>query len=72
MFHSQISDIFLYEDNSTMISKLLQEMSQREFLQVEQKEGGTQLKLIISFKGGGQAMLKPMRFPRTQVFKLGL
>ena len=33
---------------------------------VEQKEGGTQLKLIITFEDGGQALLKPMRFPRAQ------
>ena len=33
---------------------------------VEQKEGGTQLKLIITFDDGGQALLKPMRFPRSQ------
>ena len=33
---------------------------------ISQKEGGTQLKLIIEFKDGGQALFKPMRFPRTQ------
>ena len=33
---------------------------------MEQKEGGTQLKLIVTFDDGGQAMLKPMRFPRSQ------
>ncbi len=57
----------MYEDNSTLIQKLLNKMSQTEINEVVQKEGGTQLKLIVSFKGGGQALLKPMRFPRTQV-----
>ena len=33
---------------------------------MEQKEGGTQLKLIITFDDGGQALMKPMRFPRDQ------
>jgi hypothetical protein len=27
----------------------------------EQQEGGTQLKLIIDFASGGQALFKPMR-----------
>ena len=31
-----------------------------------QKEGGTQLKLILDSEDGGQALLKPMRFPREQ------
>ena len=33
---------------------------------ITQKEGGTQLKLIIEYEDGGQALFKPMRFPRTQ------
>merc|ERR1719318_1869710 len=33
---------------------------------ITQKEGGTQLKLIIEYVDGGQALFKPMRFPRTQ------
>lgn len=45
-------------------------MSQAVIENVVQKDGGTQLKLIVTFKGGGQAMLKPMRFPRTQVIHL--
>ena len=36
------------------------------FSGVSQKEGGTQLKLVIEFEDGGQALAKPMRFPRTQ------
>lgn len=30
-------------------------------LEIGQKEGGTQLKLVIEFAPGGMAMLKPMR-----------
>ena len=36
------------------------------FYSIVQKEGGTQFKLIVDFKDGGQALYKPMRFPRTQ------
>ncbi|CAG0916928.1 unnamed protein product [Notodromas monacha] len=32
----------------------------------KQQEGGTQLKLIIDFASGGQALFKPMRFSREQ------
>lgn len=31
-----------------------------------QKDGGTQLKLVIDFDNGGQALFKPMRFPRDR------
>lgn len=30
-------------------------------VKIGQKEGGTQLKLVIEFAPGGMAMLKPMR-----------
>ena len=36
------------------------------FYSIVQKEGGTQFKLVVDFKDGGQALYKPMRFPRTQ------
>ena len=39
------------------------------FESIVQKEGGTQFKLIVDFKDGGQALYKPMRFPRTQASK---
>lgn len=29
-------------------------------------EGGTQFKLLVDLEDGGEALLKPMRFPRNQ------
>jgi hypothetical protein len=45
-------------------------MSSQPFESVVMKEGGTQLKLVIDFPGGGQALYKPMRFPRNQTVKI--
>jgi len=45
----------------------LEELNVIPFSAIIQKEGGTQFKLIIDFPNGGQALFKPMRFPRDQV-----
>ncbi|XP_021947698.1 extracellular serine/threonine protein CG31145 isoform X2 [Folsomia candida] len=54
----------LYEDDDKVVDTLLHEMVIEEIVHIEQKEGGTQLKLIMDFESNGQAMFKPMRFPR--------
>ena len=41
-------------------------LSFKKYSGISQKEGGTQLKLIIEYEDGGQALFKPMRFPRSQ------
>jgi hypothetical protein len=51
----------LYEENDKVIDTLLKAMSSEEIVHIEQKEGGTQLKLIMDFESNGQAMFKPMR-----------
>lgn len=65
-FHVSISKEELYHEDDPMIDELLQDMTSLEFYNISQKEGGTQLKLVIEFAPGGMAMLKPMRFPREQ------
>ncbi|XP_045035916.1 extracellular serine/threonine protein CG31145 [Daphnia magna] len=65
-FHVSISKEELYHEDDPMIDELLQDMATLEFYNISQKEGGTQLKLVIEFAPGGMAMLKPMRFPREQ------
>ena len=42
-------------------------MATLPFLEIEQKDGGTQFKLTVEFPDGSQALLKPMRHPREQV-----
>jgi len=56
----------LYGKEGETIQELLTYMQGQPIVGVQQKEGGTQLKLVIDFEDGGQAMFKPMRFPREQ------
>ena len=48
------------------LSTIVHYISRSNFSGISQKEGGTQLKLIIEYEDGGQALFKPMRFPRSQ------
>ncbi|XP_072759050.1 uncharacterized protein [Anoplolepis gracilipes] len=65
-FHLQISRLELYPKNSKYVDQLLYEMATKPILHVVQKDGGTQLKLIINYGENMQALFKPMRFPREQ------
>ncbi|CAG7834153.1 unnamed protein product [Allacma fusca] len=56
----------MYTESDGVIEGLLREMATEEIVHLEQKEGGTQLKLIIEFDSNGQAMFKPMRYGRDQ------
>lgn len=60
-FHAAISQDELYAKDSTLVDDLVQDMARLEIVRVVQKEGGTQLKLIIDYDNGGQALFKPMR-----------
>lgn len=65
-FQTSIAREYLYHENATVVDKLLQEMATLPIVHVGLKEGGTQLKLIIDYENGGQALFKPMRFPRDR------
>jgi len=65
-FQSGISKEEMYPDKSEAVAEALKAMRTLPIAGISQKEGGTQLKLIIEFEDGGQALFKPMRFPRTQ------
>lgn len=63
-FHKGIRQHALYDPDSTAIQALMDDLTNRKIVDVEQKDGGTQIKLIIGFDNAGQALFKPMRFPR--------
>ena len=66
-FQLSISEKQLYsEEDGVMIQAILDSMSTSPFAEISQKEGGTQFKLIVQLADGGEALFKPMRFPRTQ------
>ncbi|CAH2037230.1 unnamed protein product, partial [Iphiclides podalirius] len=50
--------------NASNLEKFQLRIAQHELYEDEQKEGGTQLKLIIDYQNGVQALFKPMRFAR--------
>lgn len=63
-FHKGIHQTALYDPNDLTIEGLLKDMTNEPIIDVEMKEGGTQLKLIITFSDEGQALFKPMRHSR--------
>merc|ERR1712223_1876034 len=64
-FQFGVSDQAVYSDDK-LVERILQSMSNQPFTAISQKEGGTQFKLIVELADGGEALFKPMRFPRTQ------
>lgn len=65
-FHLGISRDSLYAADDLNINRLLHHVTRMPIAHITQKEGGTQLKLIIEFADGGHSLFKPMRFPREQ------
>lgn len=63
-FQTGIAREWLYPENSELIERILREMATLPIVHVGLKDGGTQLKLIIDYENGGQALFKPMRFSR--------
>ncbi|KAG8190246.1 hypothetical protein JTE90_001330 [Oedothorax gibbosus] len=63
-FHLEISDVDMYSEENSVLDSLMGDLENMSIVHVEEKEGGTQLKLIITFEDGSQALMKPMRFDR--------
>ncbi|CAL1272088.1 unnamed protein product [Larinioides sclopetarius] len=66
LFHLRISDLDLYAEDDKNVDELLKDMAEMPIVHIEEKVGGTQLKLLITFQDGNQAMFKPMRFDRQK------
>lgn len=65
--HRHITRYNMYdEENMKIVNDVLKDMATQPILYVEQKSGGTQLKLVITYKNNMKALFKPMRFPREQ------
>ncbi|CEF70981.1 Glycosaminoglycan xylosylkinase [Strongyloides ratti] len=63
VFYSKIGSCNLYQEESYM-KKLLHELSTLKIKTVHVMEGGTQIKLLLTFINDKQAVFKPMRFGR--------
>uniref|UniRef100_A0A8D9F1Y7 Extracellular serine/threonine protein CG31145 n=1 Tax=Cacopsylla melanoneura TaxID=428564 RepID=A0A8D9F1Y7_9HEMI len=65
-FHMRISKREMYKEDDPIVETILDSLASAPFTDVVQKEGGTQIKLIITYDNHLQALMKPMRFPRDQ------
>ena len=68
-FQLGVSNLAIYESHEeaqSMIRELLDSLASSPFESISQFDGGTQFKLFINLQDGGEAMFKPMRFPRSQ------
>ncbi|XP_054715736.1 extracellular serine/threonine protein CG31145-like isoform X2 [Uloborus diversus] len=65
-FHIGISRHWLYPEDAKIVEAMLQDIATQRITSLEQLPGGTQIKFVVTFENGGQALMKPMRFPRDQ------
>lgn len=61
LFFAQIGNCDLYRENSEIVQNLLDDMATMPIRSVTNLEGGTQVKLSLTFENGKQAVFKPMR-----------
>lgn len=62
--HRNIRQYSLYDPDSPALKGLLHDLATLPIDEIDENEGGTQLKLIFMFSNGGRAVFKPMRYPR--------
>lgn len=62
-FYSQIGSCDVYRDEK-VIDNLLHDLSTMKIKNVQIMDGGTQVKLVLTFENDKQAVFKPMRFGR--------
>jgi hypothetical protein len=62
LFHRQINQFELYNPELPYLDLLLEDMSEEPIVNMVQRSGGTQLKLILSLLDQSRVMFKPMRY----------
>lgn len=65
-FHLGISRWELYNRKDPNLTRLTHHLATERILGIVQKNGGTQLKLLVSFPNYGRALLKPMKQSRDE------
>ncbi|XP_055705963.1 extracellular serine/threonine protein CG31145 isoform X1 [Phlebotomus papatasi] len=65
-FQLRICKRELYKKDDPIVEAVIRDMAVLPINHVVQKEGGTQIKLIIEYPNDIKALFKPMRFPRDQ------
>lgn len=65
-FQLGISRRELYRENDPIVNAVISDMVSLPIQHVSQKDGGTQIKLVIEYPNDIKALFKPMRFPREQ------
>ncbi|XP_031624803.1 extracellular serine/threonine protein CG31145-like [Contarinia nasturtii] len=74
LFHMQITAHEMYPENSTVVEQLLNDMATLPIAKVDEKDGGSQLKLTINYRNGMTALFKPKRCdinvpnPQNQIY----
>ncbi|XP_071813823.1 extracellular serine/threonine protein CG31145-like isoform X1 [Apostichopus japonicus] len=63
-FQLGINRYEVYSFNSSVIDDLLRYLGGTNIKNVDEKSGGTQVKLSLKFLDGGEALMKPWRVPR--------
>lgn len=64
IFQRGIHQSALYDPNESNIEDLMTDLTVQPITATKMMEGGTQIKLIITYRNGGKALFKPMRFAR--------
>ncbi|XP_064604721.1 extracellular serine/threonine protein kinase FAM20C-like isoform X2 [Liolophura sinensis] len=63
-FHIGIRKYALYDPEEGTTEDLIRDLVNQEIIDVEEKSGGTQLKLIVTLNNEGMTLFKPQRFGR--------
>ncbi|XP_072167733.1 extracellular serine/threonine protein CG31145-like [Diadema setosum] len=63
-FQLSINRYEMYSFNNSKIEDLMQYLRSQPLYEVDEKSGGTQVKMVLTFRDGGQSLMKPWRVPR--------